>query len=149
MYFAGIMDHLSGASKIELIVWCWTVTSAPSVFRARGLLARAKASSGDIKAGSTGPPIWATLAMSGQTIGLMLPGFIYWTTVAYNKFRQPEWMLEYALPSPPDVFGLDGVVVGRLIGLLALLSSSIISHGALKVLGNQFHGIGVSPPSFC
>ena len=148
MYFAGMMDCFS-ASKIELIVWCSTfVTSVPSVFAARGLLARGKSNAGDVKAGSTGPPIWATLAMSGQVIGLSLPGFVYWTTVAYNKFRQPEWMIRYALPSPSDVFGLDGVVVGRLTGLLALLLSYTISHRALKALGNQFHGIGVSPPSF-
>ena len=25
----------------------------------------------------------------------------------YNEFRQPEWMIEHALPSPPDVFGLE------------------------------------------
>ena len=143
------MDHFSGASKIELIAWCSTFFNfVPSMFRIRGLLARAKSTAGDIKAGSTGPPIWAPLAMSGQVIGLTLPGLVYCTTVAYNKFRQPEWMIKYSLPSPPDVFGFDGVVVWRLIGMLAIWSSSMISRGALKVLGKQFHGIGVSPASF-
>jgi len=53
-------------------------------------------------------------------------------------------MTKYALPPPPDLFGVDGVVVGRAIGLLAHLAGTILSCTALRVLGDQYHGIGVS-----
>jgi hypothetical protein len=82
--------------------------------------------------------------MSGQVCGLFLPKLIYWTATAHNKFRQPEWMTEYALPSPPDVFGVDGATVGRTVGLLAVLAGTILTRTALKALGDQYHAIGVS-----
>jgi hypothetical protein len=53
-------------------------------------------------------------------------------------------MTEYALPSPPNVFGLDGVTVGRTVGLLASLAGTMLTHTALKSLGDQYHAIGVS-----
>jgi len=53
-------------------------------------------------------------------------------------------MTEYALPSPPDVLGVDGVVVGRAVGFLADLAGTALSRTALKFLGDQYHGIGVS-----
>ena len=37
-----------------------------------------------------------------------------WTTITRNESRQPsERMTEHALPSPPRIFGDDGVVAGR------------------------------------
>ena len=53
-------------------------------------------------------------------------------------------MTEYALPSPPDVCGVDGVTVGRGVGLLVLLAGTALTRAALKALGDQFQVIGVS-----
>ncbi|KAF9644425.1 hypothetical protein BDM02DRAFT_3121957 [Thelephora ganbajun] len=144
MYFAGIMDHFSDAPKMELIVWGSIVgIITTGAFRTRQQFKRARLKNGDVKPGSTGPRLWSTLAMSGQVSGLILPAVIYCAVIAYNKFHQPEWMREYALPSPPDVFGVDGVVVGRTVGLLALLTGTTLGRNAVKALGDQFHGIGV------
>jgi hypothetical protein len=55
--------------------------------------------------------------------------------------------MEYSLPPPPDVFGVDGIVVGRGVGLLALLTGAMLMHRAIKALGDQLHAIGVSAPS--
>ena len=52
--------------------------------------------------------------------------------------------MEYALPPPPDVFGVDGVAVGRGVGLLILFTGALLTRKAVKVLGDQFHIIGVS-----
>lgn len=145
MYLAGIMDHLSDAPKMELIVWGSTVgVFAFSTLRVRRQLAKGRSKAGNIKAGSTGPRIWTTLSMFGQFGGMSLPPLIYWTATAYNKFHQPEWLTEYALPPPPDVFGVEGVVVGRGVGLLAFLAGAILSRSAIKALGEQFSAIGVS-----
>ena len=139
------MDHLSDAPKMELIVWGSTVAIfASSTIRARNQLARARSKAGDIKPGSTGPRVWTTLSIVGQFGGMSLPTLVYWTATAYNKFRQPEWLTEYALPPPPEVFGVDGLVVGRGLGLLALLGGTILARSAMKALGDQFHAIGVS-----
>ena len=147
MYVAGIMDHFSDAPKIELIVWSSTVGILTSAaFRTQNQLNKTKA--GNIKPGSTGPRLWTSLAVLGQFSGFSVPPLIYWTTTAYNKFQQPEWMTEYALPSPPDVFGVDGVTVGREVGLLVFFAGAILARAALKALGDQFHVIGVSDPVF-
>ena len=139
------MNHLSDAPKMELIVWGSTMAIfASSTFQARRQLASARSKAGNIKAGSTGPRIPTTLAMLGQFGGMSLPTLVYWTATAYNEFCQPEWMTKYTLPTPPDVFGLDGVVVGRAVGLLALLAGTILTRSALEALGDQFHAIGVS-----
>jgi len=144
MYVAGIMDHFSDAPKMELIVWSSTVgIFTSSVFLTRSQLKNARSKAGDIKPGSTGPRIWTNLAKLGQ-FGLSLPPLVYWVTTAHNKFHQPEWMTEYALPSPPDVFGVDGVTVGRAAGLLVLLAGTILTRTAMRVLGDQLQVIGVS-----
>ncbi|KAF9781216.1 hypothetical protein BJ322DRAFT_260561 [Thelephora terrestris] len=144
MYFAGIMDHLSDAPKMELIVWGSTMgILASSTFRVRRQLASARSKAGNIKPGSTGPCTQTTLAILGQVGGMSLPTLVYWTATACNKFHQPEWMTEYALPAPPDVFGADGVVVGRAVGLLAFLVGTTLTRSALKALGDQFHAIGI------
>ena len=56
-------------------------------------------------------------------------------------------MAENALPPPPDVFGVDGVIVGRAAGLLVHFVGTLLARTALRVLGDQFHVIGVSVPS--
>jgi len=142
------MDHFSNVPKMELIVWGSTVgTIASSVFLTRSQLKSARLKAGDIKPGSTGPRIWTSLAKLGQ-LGLSLPPLVYWVTTAHNKFHQPEWMTEYALPSPPDVFGADGVIVGRAAGLLVLLAGTVLTRTAMRILGDQLQVIGVSPLPF-
>jgi hypothetical protein len=148
MDFARILDHLSDAPKTELFFWGSTVgIFAFSALQSRSQLARARSKAGNIKAGSTGPRIWTPLLISGQLGGMTIPSLVYWTTTAYNKFRQPEWLTKYALPPPPDVFGVDGVVVGRGVGLLALLTGIIFTRKAAETLGDQFNPIGVSTGS--
>lgn len=133
---------------MELIVWGSTVGSlALSTLNLRGQLKNGRSKAGNIKPGSTGPRIWTTLALLGQFFGFFLPQVVYWTTTAYNGFRQPEWMTEYTLPSPPDVFGVNGVVAGRAVGLLAVFAGRIFATTALKTLGDQYHAIGVGPLS--
>lgn len=132
---------------MELIVWGSSVVGGISTaFKLRSQFKSARLTAGDIKPGSTGPRIWTNLAISAQICGFMLPSLVYMAVIAHNKFRQPEWMTKYALPSPPDVFGVDGVAVGRVAGLLCWLAGAILSRAALKVLGDQYYAIGVSTP---
>ena len=146
MYIAGIMDYFSNAPRMELAVWASTlVLHASGTFGVRRQLKNARLKVGDIKPGSTGPRFWTNLALFSQFCGLVLPPFVFWTTIGFNGFRQPEWMAEYALPAPPDVFGIDGGVVGRMAGLLVFLSGRNFASTALKTLGDQYHAIGVSP----
>ena len=147
MYVAGIMDHFSNAPRMELIVWGSTVgIITASVFRVHCQVKRSKA--GKIKPGSTGPRLKTSLAILGQLGGFSVPLLVYWTTTAYNKFQQPEWMTEYALPSPPDFFGVDGITAGRTAGLLMFFAGAILARAAVKALGDQFYVIGVSDPIF-
>ena len=135
--------------KLELTVWVLTVgTSAVSILSLRSQLKSARLTAGSIKPGSTGPRIWTNLALLGQLGVFPVPQLVYWTATACNGFRQPRWMREHALPSPPDVFGVDGVVVGRVVGLLFSHVGNIFVHTALKTLGDQFYPIGVSTPFF-
>ena len=134
---------------MELIVWGSTVgILASSAFRAQNQINKTRSKAGHTKPGSTGPRLWTGLAILGQASGFSAPPLVYWTTTAYNKFRQPEWMAEYALPSPPDVFGIDGVIAGRTAGLLMFFAGAMLARAALKALGDQFHVIGVSDPIF-
>ena len=153
MYTAGIMDHFSDSPKMELIVWGSTMAIlASSTFGVRSHLKSARSKAGDIKPGSTGPRIWRSLALFGQFSGLYLSPLIYWTTTATNNFHQPEWIKEYSLPLPPDVFGVDGVTVGRVVGLLGTVAGTVLARVAMSTLGDQFHVIGVSTPpplDFC
>ena len=55
-------------------------------------------------------------------------------------------MTEHALPPPSDVFGIDGVTVGRTVGLLGIFAGSALAGSAMHVLGDQLEVIGVSPP---
>ena len=139
------MDHLSDAPKVELIVWGSIVaTSIPAVLGLRNQVKSARSTAGNLKPGSTGPWVWTTLALSGQVCGFILPQLVYVTTIAWNKFHQPGWMAKHALPPPPDVFGFDGVTVGRAVGLLARHAGGILAQMAMKALGDQYHAIGVS-----
>ena len=148
MYVAGIVDYFSNTPKTELFVWSSTVAiHAWGASGYRSQLKSARSTAGDIKSGSTGPRIWTSLALLGQFGGFVLPPLVYLTAIACNKFRQPEWTTGYALPSPPHVFGVNGVTVGRAVGLLAFLTGTILARTALRVLGDQYHAIGVSPPS--
>jgi len=141
------MDHFSDAPKMELIVWGSTVGMLTAfIFRVHCQVKKSKA--GNIKHGSTGPRLGTSLAVLGQFCGFSVPPLIYWTTTAYNKFQQPEWMTEYALPSPPDFFGVDGITAGRTAGLLMFFAGAILARAAMKALGDQFHVIGVSDPIF-
>ena len=145
MYVAGIMNHFSEAPKMELIVWGSTMAIFVSTaFEARSQLKSARSKAGDTKLASTGPRFWTSLAFLGQSAGLYLLPLVYWTTTASNKFHQPGWMTEYALPSPPDVFGFDGITVGRTVGLLGVLVGAKLTRTALKALGDQFSTFGVS-----
>lgn len=138
-------DLLSNVPKMELGAWVLTVRCFVSAsLAASNQLGRAGPTAGNIKPGSTGPLFWSKLALAGQYGGFLIPQFVYWTTTAYNGFRQPEWMREYALPSPPDVFGVDGVVVGRVLGSLATHAGWAIASTAIEVLGDQYATIGVS-----
>ena len=144
MYVAGIMDHFSDAPKMELIVWGSTVgiiASSVVRFRRQANIARLKA--GDTKPGSTGPRIWTSSVILGQFCSYILPPLVYLTTTARNGFHQPGWMTEHALPAPPDVFGFDGVTVGRGVGLLAALAGTVLTRTALETLGDQYNAIGV------
>ena len=139
------MGYFSDASNVELLIWGSTFAiNSASAFGVRRQLKSAKSKVGDIKPGSTGPRIWTNLALLGQFSGFILPQLVYWIATAYNGFRQPEWMTEHALPSPPDFFGVNGVVVGRVAGLLAVIAGTHFARTALKTLGDQYHAIGVS-----
>ena len=139
------MGYLSDASGVELAIWGSTMAiNTASAFGVRRQLKSARSKVGDIKPGSTGPRIWTNLALLGQFSGFILPQLVYWIATAYNGFRQPEWMTEHSLPSPPDIFGVDGVVVGRVAGLLAVIAGTHFARTALKTLGDQYHAIGVS-----
>ena len=130
---------------MELIVWGSTMAIlVSSAFRARGQLKSARSNAGDIKPGSTGPRIWTNLAFLGQSGGLYLLPLVYWSATASNKFHQPEWMTEYALPPSTDVFGVDSVTVGRTVGLLGVLTGAVLTRTALKALGDPCSTIGVS-----
>ena len=85
---------------------------------------------------------WGTLARP------IPPPLIYYTTTLYHRFQQPEWMAEHALPPPSDVFGVDGVTVGRTVGLLGFCAGSALAGSAMNVLGDQLEVIGVSFPHF-
>lgn len=149
MYVAGIVDYFSNTPKTELFVWSSTVAiHAWGASGYRSQLKSARSTAGDIRSGSTGPRIWTSLALLGQFGGFVLPPLVYLTAIACNKFRQPEWTTGYTLPSPPDVSGVNGVTVGRAVGLLAFLTGTILARTALRVLGDQYHAIGVSPPIF-
>jgi len=146
-YGLGIMDHLSNALMVELIVWVVTVgTFTSSAFRTRSQLKHSRSTAGHIKPGSTGPRFWTKLTHLGQFVGHFVPPLIYWTTTASNKFRQSGWMAEYTLPLPPDVFGVDGVMVGRMVGLLVYFAVGNFGRIAMKCLGDQYSPIGVSGP---
>lgn len=145
MHVAGIMDHFSSAPKVELVVWCSTVGSfVSSGFRTYGQFKKAKLTAGETKPGSTGPRIWTRLALWGQFVGFFGPPLVYWTTTVYNKFQQSGWVAEYALPSPPDVFGVDGLMVGKMAGLLMYFAGGAFGRAAMKILGDQYSPIGVS-----
>ena len=147
MYVSGIMDHFSDAPRMELIVWGSTAgIIATAVFRVIRQLKRARRKAGAIKPGSTGPRFRTSLAILGHIGASDLPPLIYFTTTLYHRFQQPEWMAEHALPPPPDVFGVDGVTVGRTAGLLGIFAGSALAGSALNVLGDQLEVIGVSPP---
>jgi len=142
-------NYFSNVPKMELGIWGLTVGCFVSASRAASIqLKSARPTAGDIKPGSTGPRIRSSIALAGQYGGFLIPQFIYWTTTAYNGFRQQEWMREYALPSPPDIFGVDGVVAGRMFGSLATYAGWAIASTAIKVLGDQYATIGVSPLYF-
>ena len=139
------MDPFSNAPKMELIVWGSTMVMAVGALVDSRLRRQVKsATAGAIQPGSTGPRIWTSLAILGQLCGFTLPQLVYLTATICNKFRQPEWMTEYALPSPPGVFRLSGVTVGRAVGLLGALAGTILTHAAMEALGDQYHSTGVS-----
>ena len=147
MYVAGIMDHFSDAPKMELIVWGSTMAIFVSTaFEARNQLTNARSKAGDIKPRTTAPRIWTSLAFLGQSAGLYLLPLVYWTATARNKFNQPEWATEYALPSPLSIFGVDGVTIGRTVGLLGVLGGAMLTRAALKALADQYSTFGVSAP---
>jgi len=131
---------------MELIVWGSTLGRlAYSLLGIRRQLKEGRLSAGGIKPNSTpAPRIRGTLAFLGQYLGFLPPQLAFLVPIAYNGFRQPEWMVKYALPSPPDVFGIDGVVVGRAIGVLGHQVGVIIARTALGTLGDQYYILGVS-----
>lgn len=129
---------------MDLLIWSSTLgTFVYTVINARNTLKRA-----DHTLGDTGTSLVGPLATLGQFGGLSFPGFVYWAATALNRFRQPEWMMEYALPSPPDVLGIDGMVFWRAIGLLVLLAGVSLTHSALIVAADELRLSGVSTPSF-
>lgn len=139
------MDHFSDAPKVELIIWCSMVAiRAWGTFGFRGQIKSARSTAGKIKPGSTGPRLWTTLALVGQFCGFLLPWVVYVIAIAWNKFRQPDWMIEYALPPFPAIFGVDSVTFGRAVGVLGHFAGSALAYIALKTLGDQYHAIGVS-----
>ena len=139
------MEYFSNASKIDLIVWALTVgLCVPGALRVRKQEEEGKSKIGRTKESTAGSSIRVTLAIFGQVGATVLPTLVYWTVIPWNGFRQPEWMTKYALPSPPDVFGIDGVVVGRAVGLLGFFASRFITDTSFKALGDQYHPIGVS-----
>jgi len=90
-----------------------------------------------------GSPFWLFLTVALQYIGWLFPQVIYWTTTAFNGFRQPSWMKPYALLQPPDVFGVDGEVVGRVVALLGVRIGWAILRGSIEHLGDQYAPAGI------
>ena len=139
------MDYFSNTSKIDLIVWALTVGyCVPGALLVRKQDEEGRSKIGRIKENPAISSIRLTLAIFVQLGAMVGPALVYWTVIPWNGFHQPEWMTKYALPSPPDVFGIDGVVVGRAVGLLSFFASRSITLTAFKNLGDQYHPIGVS-----
>ena len=140
---AGMMDQLSGAQKMELVVWGSTLGLFMfTLSKGRGRFHRAFYDR-RAKPGSTGPPIQFALSMAAQNLGIVLPLLLYWVAAPYNKFHQPEWLADHPLPPPPDVFGVDGVVIGRMAGLLGLLTGMMVVVKTLRAMGDQYIVFGV------
>ena len=143
----GLGDHFPNALMVELIVWVLTLGNfISSSFRNYGQIRHSRSTGGRIKPGTTGPSFWIELAILGQFVGFFVPPVIYWTTTAYNGFQRSGLMKEYSLPSPPDVCGVDGVMVGRMVGFLMQFVGGRFGRIALECLGDQYSPIGVSGP---
>ena len=148
--FAPHKAHLTGMAyyffnipMIELVPWgmtlgCWftsVIINSQTILHSTG---------GEVKPSSVHPRFWLYLALGTQYTGFLVPQLMYWTTTAGNGFHQPEWWRKYALPSPPDVFGFDGELVGRAVGSLGVAVGWAIFCTVIIALGDQYATFGVS-----
>jgi len=149
-HLTGITDRFLNIPTMELLPWSmtagfWVVTT----YACYPKVARPSPTAGGIKPGSMGPFFWLALTVLLQYLGFFFPQLIYWTTTAFNGFHQPNWMKAYALPPPPDVFGVNGEVVGRVVALFGVRIGWAILRGAIEHLGDQYAAAGASVLLFC
>lgn len=75
-------------------------------------------------------------------VSTLLSPVLYLFTLPFTGFRQPDWLLNTALPEIPEL-GDNGKIAVRLASAVALLCAFNAADKIVKALDKQFHFIGV------
>ncbi|KAI9460332.1 hypothetical protein HD554DRAFT_2197143 [Boletus coccyginus] len=143
MYIAGLNLLVSSTQAFEAFI----VFSAFDFFRyLRGIVktiaVQAESKGGRVRAGTT-PSLGRVIALI-HPLAAYIPPVVYIGAVVLNKFRQPEWMTQFALPDEIAGVRLDPVWKGvlRAGACVAGLALRSLVDSAFHHLGEQWHSIG-------
>jgi len=166
IYAAGVINHVP---RFEFLVWSATLGSVGyTISQAYPVSKAAETHAGPIKRSPAlihdtardgdggplrfGPLAGLRLALIGQTVGRFLPPIVYWASGLRHMWGQPAWRNRWSFPAPTRRAGFWGMTtvvrVGRvnwlrLVGVILAVGIEVFQSGVIKMLGDQFHMIGV------
>lgn len=148
MYIAGLNLLVSSTQALEALV----VISAFDFFRhIRGIVktiaVQAESKGGRVRAETT--PSLGRIITPIYALATYIPPAVYIGALVLNKFRQPEWMTQFALTDEIADVRLDPAWKGvlRAGSCLAGFALRNLVDSAFHHLGEQWHSLGVRIPS--
>lgn len=144
MYIAGLNLPISSPQVLEALV----VFNGFDFFRhirscMRTVVAQAESKGGRIRAGTM--PILGRIVTTIHALAVCVPPVVYIGVVVFNKFRQPEWMAQFALSNEIAGVQLNPLSKGvlRLGACAAGLVLKNVTDTTFYHLGDQWHTLGV------
>ncbi|KAH7916754.1 hypothetical protein BJ138DRAFT_1139083 [Hygrophoropsis aurantiaca] len=139
MYIAGINIPLTTSQAVEVAVSCTTFFSFVLAFKQAGVADRvARTDGGSVQADSEPKSLPGKMVTPVHNVAFMVPIITFPVAVGLNCFRQPGWMLQWALPNNIDGCAKAAVrlaACGMFLGVWQLVGWT------LEHLGSQFHCI--------
>jgi hypothetical protein len=136
MYFAGL-SHNQG---LESIAWLCSVGGLTyQLYKSKLGADIASANGGGLKVSNV--PIRARVATIVHASAFLVPLCGYIATTALNRFDQPDWLIDFALPD--ENISIRDKSLARTVGAFAFVGLSKLYGIAFDHLGSQWAAIGV------
>ncbi|KAF8837062.1 hypothetical protein BDN67DRAFT_935984 [Paxillus ammoniavirescens] len=111
-----------------------------TVTKMRSVAANAEAKGGRVRPETLPTSFSSRIVTQIHTLAMFIPPLVYVGAVVFNGFRQPDWMVKFALSD--EIVGLKWKNVLRVTACSTAFAVRSVANHALAHLGEQWHPTG-------